>query len=76
MIFFREDGSINFFLLALVYQPVYGTCWDMTTDSLTTIVAFSAAISFLFISAIILVAIVTGVMGGLSLGMGEVVQLI
>ena len=47
----------------------------MTRASLTTVVAFGTAISFLFRSVIIVVLIVIGVIGFVSLREGEITQL-
>ena len=51
------------------------TCCDVTRASLTTVVAFGTALSFLISSIIIIVLVVLCVIGSGSLAEGEITQL-
>ena len=51
------------------------TCCDITRASLTTVVAFGTALSFLVPSIIIFVLVVVCVIGSVSLTEGEITQL-
>ena len=51
------------------------TCCDITRASLTTVVAFGTALSFLIPSIIIIVLVVLCVIGSVSLTEGEITQL-
>ena len=51
------------------------TCCDVTRASLTTVVAFGTALSFLIPSIIIIVTVVLCVIGSVTLTEGEITQL-
>ena len=51
------------------------TCCDVARASLTTVVAFGTALSFLIPSIIIIVLVVLCVIGSVSLMEGEITQL-
>ena len=51
------------------------TCCDITRSSLTTVVAFGTAFSFLIPRIIIVILVVLGVIGSVSLTEGEITQL-
>ena len=68
-------GLLLCFRGLFVCPPVGSTCCDVMRASLTTVVAFGTALSFLIPSIIIIVLVVLCVIGSVSLAEGEITQL-
>ena len=68
-------GLLLCFCGLFVHPPVGSTCCDITRASLTTVVAFGTALSFLVPSIIIIALVVLCVIGSVSLTEEEKIQL-